>query len=149
VDIFMSSVERWPRQAALQDRVRSLSYEQLAQESQRLADRLASHGVGRGDRVGVRVPSGTADVYIAVLGTLLAGATSGRATPVGAELDDCRCTTVAEAAPGPVRAKTVASIEAATTVPVPILNIRFISISFECGLLLLTLRIAERRLRGT
>jgi non-ribosomal peptide synthetase-like protein len=98
VDIFMSSVVRWPRQVALQDRVRSLSYEQLAKESQRLADRLAAHGVGRGDRVGVRVPSGTADLYIAVLGTLLAGATyvpvdfadpQQRAELIWSEVDAC------------------------------------------------------------
>ena len=34
----------------------------------------AAHDIGRGDRVGIRVPSGTVDLYIAVLGTLLAGA---------------------------------------------------------------------------
>jgi non-ribosomal peptide synthetase-like protein len=98
VDIFASSVERWPRHVALQDRVRGLSYEQLAKESHSLADRLAAHGVGRGDRVGVRVPSGTADLYIAVLGTLLAGASyipvdfadpEQRAELIWSEVDAC------------------------------------------------------------
>ena len=39
-----------------------------------LADRLRDGGVGPGDRVGVRVPSGKADLYVAILGALTAGA---------------------------------------------------------------------------
>jgi amino acid adenylation domain-containing protein len=83
---------------ALQDRVRSLSFEGLAEESQRLANRLAAYGIGPGDRVGIRVPSGTADLYIAVLGTLLAGASyvpvdfadpEQRAELIWSEVDAC------------------------------------------------------------
>ena len=36
--------------------------------------RLAGHGVGVGDRVGVRISSGTAELYVAILGVLAAGA---------------------------------------------------------------------------
>jgi len=59
---------------ALDDGVRRLTFHELAAEARQLAGRLGASGIGRGDRVGVRVPSGTADLYIAVLGTLLAGA---------------------------------------------------------------------------
>ena len=40
----------------------------------RVADRLAREGLGRGDRVGVRIPSGTVELYVAVLGVLAVGA---------------------------------------------------------------------------
>ena len=39
-----------------------------------MAVRLRERGVAPGDRVGVRVPSGTVDLYIAILGVLAAGA---------------------------------------------------------------------------
>src|SRR6476646_4402194 len=35
---------------------------------------LRDEGVGRGDRVGVRIPSGTTDLYVAIVGILLTGA---------------------------------------------------------------------------
>jgi non-ribosomal peptide synthetase-like protein len=74
VDIFRSSLARWPDNTALDDGTRRLTYRQLAAEAGHLADRLTATGVGRGDRVGIRVPSGGAALYTAVLGTLLAGA---------------------------------------------------------------------------
>ena len=52
-----------------------LTYAELAEaadERRRRARRRS--GVGRGDRVGVRIPSGTTDLYVAILGILLAGA---------------------------------------------------------------------------
>jgi non-ribosomal peptide synthetase component F len=39
-----------------------------------LAGRLRSVGVGPGDRVGVRIASGSAELYLAILGVLQAGA---------------------------------------------------------------------------
>jgi non-ribosomal peptide synthetase-like protein len=74
IDIFNCSAEQWPHRVALEDSVRSLTYRQLTIEARQLAERLALVGVRPGHRVGVRVPSGTVDLYIAVLGTLLAGA---------------------------------------------------------------------------
>lgn len=52
-----------------------------------LRRRLAGAGVGLGDRVGVRVPSGTNDLYVAVLAVLAAGAAY---VPVDAEDPDER-----------------------------------------------------------
>jgi non-ribosomal peptide synthetase-like protein len=74
VDIFTSTVARWPEHVALEDSERALTYRQLADEIGWVADRLRASGIGRGDRVGIRVQSGTVDLYIAVLGTLLSGA---------------------------------------------------------------------------
>jgi non-ribosomal peptide synthetase-like protein len=51
-----------------------LTYRELSDAAAALADRLASRGVGPGDRVGVRVASGTAELYTAILGVLRAGA---------------------------------------------------------------------------
>src|ERR1700678_282991 len=74
VEIFASTAAKWPRRPALQDATRSLSYRQLQADAERLARRLRRAGVGRGDRVGIRVPGSTTDLYVAVLGVLFAGA---------------------------------------------------------------------------
>lgn len=54
---------------------------------ERLRRRLAEAGVGLGDRVGIRVPSGTNDLYVAILAVLAAGAAY---VPVDAEDPDER-----------------------------------------------------------
>ncbi|HEX8005090.1 MAG TPA: AMP-binding protein, partial [Trebonia sp.] len=74
LDVFDSTVRRHPRAPALDDGVVGLTYAELAFEVTRLAAELVMAGIGRGDRVGVRVPSGTADLYIAILAVLRAGA---------------------------------------------------------------------------
>jgi non-ribosomal peptide synthetase-like protein len=51
-----------------------LSYAELADAARTLASRLRALGIGPGDRVGVYVPSGTAQLYVAILGALHAGA---------------------------------------------------------------------------
>lgn len=52
----------------------ALSYAALSDRVREFADRLGQLGVGPGDRVGVRVSSGTADLYVAILGILESGA---------------------------------------------------------------------------
>src|SRR3712207_8074303 len=47
---------------------------ELLRDVHRLRDRLAAAGVGRGDRVGVRAQSGSADLYLTVLAGLAPGA---------------------------------------------------------------------------
>jgi non-ribosomal peptide synthetase-like protein len=56
------------------DRRTSLTYAELRERSLRLAHQLRSMGIGRGDRVVVCLPRGL-DQYMAILGTLWAGAT--------------------------------------------------------------------------
>jgi non-ribosomal peptide synthetase-like protein len=51
-----------------------LTYAELLAAGGSIADRLREQGIGKGDRVGVRLPSGTAQLYVAIVGVLLAGA---------------------------------------------------------------------------
>ncbi|GAA2005660.1 Pls/PosA family non-ribosomal peptide synthetase [Catenulispora subtropica] len=74
IDILRATAETYPDATALDDGRRALDYTTLLVEVRAMAGRLAVAGVGAGDRVGVRVPSGTVDLYIAILGVLTAGA---------------------------------------------------------------------------
>lgn len=87
VDVFDASVRSYPDELALDDGTTRLTYRQLAVEVEELRRRLAVSGVGLGDRVGVRVPSGTNDLYVAILAVLAAGAAY---VPVDAEDPDER-----------------------------------------------------------
>jgi non-ribosomal peptide synthetase-like protein len=73
LDIFHETVSVAGDRVALEADV-VLSYAELLGCVRGLAQRLADFGVGPGDRVGVRVASGTAELYIAILGVLAAGA---------------------------------------------------------------------------
>jgi non-ribosomal peptide synthetase-like protein len=74
LDIFDSAVAAWGERIALDAPDAVLTYDELAVAAQAVADRLRDGGVGPGDRVGVRIPSGTADLYVAILGVLRSGA---------------------------------------------------------------------------
>jgi non-ribosomal peptide synthetase-like protein len=74
LDVLAETTRRHPRTPALDDGLTCLDYESLSTEVERLARELLEAGVGRGDRVGVRVPSGTAGLYVAILAVLTAGA---------------------------------------------------------------------------
>jgi non-ribosomal peptide synthetase component F len=74
VDVLEQTTRRCPDALALDDGRRTLTYAELAVEVAAVVDELAGRGVGRGDRVGVRLPSGTVELYVAVLGVLHAGA---------------------------------------------------------------------------
>ncbi|WP_406175419.1 Pls/PosA family non-ribosomal peptide synthetase [Streptomyces canus] len=87
VDVFDASVRSYPDELALDDGTTRLTYRALAVEMERLRRRLAEAGVGLGDRVGIRVPSGTNDLYVAILAVLAAGAAY---VPVDAEDPDER-----------------------------------------------------------
>ncbi|WP_413756453.1 Pls/PosA family non-ribosomal peptide synthetase [Streptomyces sp. MMBL 11-3] len=87
VDILDASVRAYPDEPALDDGRRGLTYRELAVEVEALRRRLGDAGVGLGDRVGVRVPSGTNELYVAVLAVLAAGAAY---VPVDAEDPDER-----------------------------------------------------------
>ncbi|MET8333338.1 Pls/PosA family non-ribosomal peptide synthetase [Streptosporangium canum] len=74
LDILDRTTLLHPHAAALDDGRTRLDYAALRAEVVRLAAELRQAGVGRGDRVGVRVPSGTVDLYVAILAVLTAGA---------------------------------------------------------------------------
>ena len=95
VDVFLETVETYPDAPALDNGVTVLSYAELAEAASQLASQLEAAGVGRGDRVGVRIRSGTVDLYVAVLGALVAGAAY---VPVDADDPDERARLVFEEA---------------------------------------------------
>ncbi|MFH8381694.1 Pls/PosA family non-ribosomal peptide synthetase [Kitasatospora sp. NPDC018058] len=87
VDVLDATVRAHPDEPALDDGRTVLSYRALAVEVEQLRRRLAAAGIGPGDRVGVRVPSGTNDLYVSILAVLAAGAAY---VPVDAEDPDER-----------------------------------------------------------
>jgi non-ribosomal peptide synthetase-like protein len=74
LDIFEATVAKWGDRPAVDAPRGVITYDALYEEVQELAGRLRDGGVGPGDRVGICVPSGKADLYVAILGALTAGA---------------------------------------------------------------------------
>jgi acyl-CoA synthetase (AMP-forming)/AMP-acid ligase II len=95
VDILLATVEACPDDPAVDSGVETLTYAELADAAGELADRLGELGIGPGDKVGVRVRSGTADLYLGIVGILLAGAAY---VPVEADDPDERALARAELA---------------------------------------------------
>jgi non-ribosomal peptide synthetase-like protein len=74
LDILAETTAVHPNAAAIDDGEIVLSYRKLAEEVATYGRRLTDAGVGVGDRVGVRISSGTAELYIAILAALSVGA---------------------------------------------------------------------------
>ncbi|WP_438353718.1 Pls/PosA family non-ribosomal peptide synthetase [Microbacterium sp. CJ88] len=74
IDILRDTAARHPDASALEDSDGAVSYAELLASVWRTAARLHEHGVQRGDRVGVRMPSGDRELYISILGIMAAGA---------------------------------------------------------------------------
>ncbi|MDQ6754252.1 MAG: amino acid adenylation domain-containing protein [Actinomycetota bacterium] len=74
IDILLASAERSPDESALDDGRTTLSYADLMVEVAGLGARLQLAGLRAGDRVGVRIPSGTNELYISILAVLYIGA---------------------------------------------------------------------------
>ena len=74
IDVFSETVARFPDALAIDNGAEVLTYEELQVAAEDLAAGLGAVGVGRGDRVGVRIKSGTVDLYVAIIGILVAGA---------------------------------------------------------------------------
>ncbi len=91
VDILRITAEKYPDEPAVDNGVLVLTYTELIEAAEEVADSLTEIGVGTGDKVGVRIPSGTTDLYVAILGVLLAG---GAYVPVDADDPDERARTV-------------------------------------------------------
>ena len=83
IDVLEATAAQHPRATALDDGVSRLDYAALRTAVAEVAERLGEAGVGRGDRVGVHIPSGTAELYLAILGILAVG---GAYVPV--DVDD-------------------------------------------------------------
>src|SRR4051812_36498332 len=74
LDVFRGTVQANPDSAAVDNGVEVLTYRELDEAAGELADQLNALGIGRGDYVGVRVRSGTIELYVAILGVLVSGA---------------------------------------------------------------------------
>ncbi|BEK95569.1 Pls/PosA family non-ribosomal peptide synthetase [Nocardia seriolae] len=74
VDILAATTTAHPDAPAIDDGDEELTYAELSAEIAVAVERLAAAGVRAGDRVGVRMPSGTRGLYITILAVLHAGA---------------------------------------------------------------------------
>ncbi len=66
LDVFAQTVERCRERTAIDAPGRLLSYQELRAAVGELGDRLGALGIGPGDRVGVQIASGAAQLYTAV-----------------------------------------------------------------------------------
>ena len=74
IDLFREAVAASPDRLAIDADDGQLTHAELFDATRALAGRLRRRGIGPGDRVGVHLPSGTVDLYVAILGVLHAGA---------------------------------------------------------------------------
>ncbi|MFB9905781.1 Pls/PosA family non-ribosomal peptide synthetase [Allokutzneria oryzae] len=74
VEIFRATVADHPGAPALDDGGAVLTYEALSWQVEKLCAAWRAEGVGLGDRVGIRIPSGTAELYVSILAALSIGA---------------------------------------------------------------------------
>jgi len=74
IDVLGVTAALYPHERALDDGRAVLSYSELMAAIRAGAHGLYESGVRRGDRVGVRIPSGTVELYVAILSILEAGA---------------------------------------------------------------------------
>ena len=63
-----------PDAPALDDGEVQLTYAELISDIEESVEWLAARGIGRGDRIGIRMPSGSYALYVAILATLATGA---------------------------------------------------------------------------
>ena len=72
LDILRATARNHPEAAAIDDGT-VITYAELIEEVTALAHFLHTQGIKRGDRIGIRMPSGHKELYIAILATLAAG----------------------------------------------------------------------------
>ncbi|WP_230671432.1 Pls/PosA family non-ribosomal peptide synthetase [Rathayibacter sp. Leaf248] len=74
IDVLRESARLHPDASALEDPAGALSYRELLARVVGAAGELTAAGVRRGDRVGVRMASGSRELYLSILAILAAGA---------------------------------------------------------------------------
>ncbi len=74
IDILYDTAARFPDAAAIDDGEVVLTYSELIADIEDSVAWLGARGIGRGDRIGIRMPSGSYALYVAILSTLAAGA---------------------------------------------------------------------------
>ena len=74
VDVLYETASRHPDAPAIDDGAVQLTYSELISDVEESVTWLAARGIGRGDRVGIRMPSGSYALFVAILSTLATGA---------------------------------------------------------------------------
>jgi len=74
IDILYETARRYPDAPAIDDGTVALTYAELITDIEDSVAWLAARGIGRGDRIGIRMPSGSYALYVAILATLATGA---------------------------------------------------------------------------
>jgi non-ribosomal peptide synthetase-like protein len=74
IDILYDTAARHPDSPAIDDGEVQLTYAELISDIEESVEWLATRGIGRGDRIGIRMPSGTYALYVAILSALASGA---------------------------------------------------------------------------
>ncbi|MCV7198784.1 Pls/PosA family non-ribosomal peptide synthetase [Mycobacterium angelicum] len=74
IDILYDTAASYPDAAAIDDGEVQLTYSELISDIEDSVGWLAARGVGRGDRLGIRMPSGSYSLYVAILAALATGA---------------------------------------------------------------------------
>ena len=74
VDILYETATRYPDAPAIDDGAVQLTYAELICDIEESVEWLAARGIGRGDRIGIRMPSGSYALYVAILAVLATGA---------------------------------------------------------------------------
>ena len=74
IDVFRSSVAQFPDALAIEDGQGGISYRRLERLVYAQALELTRAGVRRGDTVGIRIASGSRELYVSILAVLAAGA---------------------------------------------------------------------------
>ncbi|MGK2875613.1 MAG: Pls/PosA family non-ribosomal peptide synthetase [Nocardioides sp.] len=74
IDIVRATAVQAGDEPALDAANGTVTYAEMLEAADEVAAELNALGIGRGDKVGIRVNSGTTDLYVAIIGVLLAGA---------------------------------------------------------------------------
>jgi non-ribosomal peptide synthetase component F len=74
LDVFRATVAGFPDALALEDALGGISYRRLERLVDEQAADLARLGVRPGDAVGIRIRSGSRELYVSILAVLAAGA---------------------------------------------------------------------------
>ena len=74
IDVLHATAALHPDAPALDDGDVQLTYAELSADIDESVAWLAARGIGRGDRIGIRMPSGSYALYVAILASLAVGA---------------------------------------------------------------------------
>jgi non-ribosomal peptide synthetase component F len=72
--VFESTAKAFPGASAIDDGQSVLSYHDLLSEARQAGGRLASRGIGAGDRIGIRMTPGSTEFYVSILAIMSVGA---------------------------------------------------------------------------